>query len=85
LTTIYESSAGVDDRLLDRALALTAAVPGAGEAVDELLALAQYRRPPIDRARGRCLKALDQRPPNTRALLCALDLIDEALDRLDVG
>ena len=51
--------------------------------VDRLLELSDGSRGAIHQARGRCLAALQDRPTDRRALLRALELIDEALDRFE--
>jgi len=66
--------APASDDALELALALVE------EGTPDAQALASYELPVLDGARTQCLTGLRSRPPNSRSLLRALDLLDEAIE-----
>ncbi|TML63479.1 MAG: hypothetical protein E6G17_05445 [Actinobacteria bacterium] len=66
--------APASDDALELALALVE------EGTPDAQALASYELPALDGARTQCLTGLRSRPPNSRSLLRALDLLDEAIE-----
>ena len=68
------------DLTLQRAMELA---PLGDAGVERLLELSGDGTGAVHQARGRCLAALQERPADRRALLQALELIDQALDTLD--
>ena len=66
--------APASDDVLELALALVDDGAADGEA------LASYELQALDGARTQCLAGLRTRPPNSRSLLRALDLLDEAIE-----
>jgi len=66
--------AQTSDSVLEIALALVE------EGTPDVETLAAYELPALDGARTQCLAGLRSRPPNSRSLLRALDLLDEAIE-----
>jgi hypothetical protein len=66
--------APASDDVLELALALVE------DGTPEVDGLAFYELQALDGARTQCLAGLRTRPPNSRSLLRALDLLDEAIE-----
>jgi len=66
--------APASDDVLELALALVE------EGTPDAQALVSYELPALDGARTQGLAGLRTRPPNSRSLLRALDLLDEAIE-----